>query len=78
MKEHKVNLKQVDMLCSRCVLNVAKALSRVDGISEFDVNLKDKEIKVTYDNENFSHQNIHDIVIESITKGKVNEEIFHK
>lgn len=27
MKVHTVNLKQVDMLCPRCVLNVVKALS---------------------------------------------------
>ena len=77
MKVHTVNLKQVDMLCHRCVLNVVKALSHIDGILELDVSLEKKRIKITYDNEKFSRQVIQDIVNESITRGKVREELFH-
>lgn len=76
MKECSVNLKQVDMLCPRCVLNVVKALSRISGIKELDVSLEDKRIKIIYDNKKFSRQRIQDIVNESIIKGKVDEELF--
>ncbi len=37
MKVHTVNLKQDNMLCHRCVLNVVKALGYIDGIREFVV-----------------------------------------
>ena len=77
MKVHTVNLKQVDMLCHRCVLNVVKALSHIDGILELDVSLEKKRIKITYDNEKFSRQVIQDIVNESITTGKIRKELFH-
>jgi len=76
MKKHTVNLKHVDMLCSRCLLNVVNALSRIDGIDELDVSLDDKRIKITYHNEHFPRQRIQNIVNESINKGKVNEELF--
>lgn len=77
MKVRTVDLKQVDMLCHRCVLNVVKALSHIDGILELDVSLEKKRIRITYDNEKFSRQTIQDIVNESITRGKVSEEQLH-
>ncbi|OGO77371.1 MAG: copper resistance protein CopZ [Clostridiales bacterium GWB2_37_7] len=77
MKEHTVKLKQVDMLCHKCILNVLKALSKIDGISELDVSLEEKRVKITYNNEKLSRQKIQAIVNESITKGKVSEELFH-
>lgn len=76
MKVHTVNLKQDNMLCHRCVLNVVKALSHIEGIKELNVSLEDKRIKIAYDNEKFSQKLIHDIVNEAIIKGKVNNELF--
>ena len=72
MKMHSVNLKQDNMLCRKCLLNVVKALSLIDGIHELDVNLEKKSIKIIYDNKKFSRQIIQEIVDESIIRGKVN------
>lgn len=76
MKIYTVKLKQDNMLCRKCLLNVVKALSNLGGIKELDVNLENKSIKVAYDNEKLSRQIIEDIVNESIIKGKVNKELF--
>lgn len=76
MKVHTVSLKQENMLCRKCLLNVVKALSQIDGIQELDVNLENKRIKIVYDNERISRQIIQDIVNESIIRGKVNKEFF--
>ncbi|WP_129598270.1 heavy-metal-associated domain-containing protein [Anaerophilus nitritogenes] len=71
MKEHKVKLKQSNMLCHRCVLNVVKALGQIKGIQQFNVNLKMKMIKIIYKGEQLSRKMIMQIVGEAITKGKV-------
>lgn len=76
MKIHSVNLKQDNMLCRKCLLNVVKALSFIEGIQEFEVNLEKKRIKVIYDNKKFSRQIIQDIVNESIIRGKVNKALY--
>lgn len=76
MKVHTVNLKQVNMLCHRCVLNVVKALSHIDGIKELDVSLEEQRIKISYDNEKFSRQVVQDIVNEAIIRGKVSIDVF--
>lgn len=77
MKIYTVRLKQDNMLCRKCLLNVVKALSHVEGIKEFDVNLDKKSIKIEYDNEKLSRQIIQNIVNESIIKGKVCKELYH-
>lgn len=76
MKIYTVKLRQDNMLCRKCLLNVIKALSLVDGIQELDVNLENKSIKIAYDNEKFSRQTLQDIVNEAIIKGKVNKELY--
>lgn len=76
MKEHTVNLKQDNMLCHRCVMNVVKALSHIEGIHELDVSLELKKVKLTYDNKKFSQQRIQDIINEAIISGKVNTDLF--
>ena len=76
MKVHTVNLKQDNMLCHRCVLNVVKALSHIDGIKELDVSLEEQRIKISYDNEKFSRQVVQDIVNEAIIRGKVSIDVF--
>lgn len=76
MKVYKVKLKQENMLCRKCLLNVVKALSNLSGIKELDVNLENKSIKIAYDNESLSRQTVQNIVNESIIKGKVNKALY--
>ncbi len=62
------------MLCGRCVLNVVKALSNIEGIQELDINLEERRVKIIYDNNKFSRQKILYMVNEAINKGKVRME----
>lgn len=62
------------MLCERCVLNVVKALSNIEGIQELDINLEERRVKIIYDNNKFSRQKILYMVNEAINKGKVRME----
>lgn len=62
------------MLCGRCVLNVFKALSNIEGIQELDINLEERRVKIIYDNNKFSRQKILYMVNEAINKGKVRME----
>lgn len=73
---HTVKLKQENMLCHKCLLNVVTALSYIDGIQELDVSLESKRVKIIYDNNKFSRKIIQDIVNESIIKGKVNQRYY--
>jgi len=76
IKVHTIKLKQDNMLCSKCLLNVVRALSYIEGIQELDVNLVNKSVKVLYENERFSRQKIQKIVNESVIKGKVNSKSY--
>ncbi|MGE4283425.1 MAG: heavy-metal-associated domain-containing protein [Clostridia bacterium] len=71
MKVHTVRLKQSNMLCHKCVLNVAKALSQINRIQELEINLKKKEVKIVYSDENIHREKIAEIVNKSIITGKV-------
>ncbi|WZL74001.1 heavy metal-associated domain-containing protein [Clostridiaceae bacterium 35-E11] len=71
MKNHTVKLRQGNMLCHRCVLNVVKALSQIKGIQQFNVSLETKTIKIIYKGKKLSREMIMQIVNEAITKGKV-------
>lgn len=73
---HTVKFKQSNMLCNRCLTNVVKALSLIEGIQELNVNLDKKLVKVTYENEKFSKKVIQKIINDSIIHGKVDKEIF--
>lgn len=73
---HTVKLKQSNMLCNRCLTNVVKALSLIEGIQELNVNLDKKLVKITYENEKFSKKVIQKIINESIIHGKVDKKIY--
>lgn len=64
------------MLCKKCLLNVVRALSYIEGNKELDMNFKNKTVKVVYDNEKFTRQKIKKIVSESIIKGKANRSLY--
>jgi len=74
LKAQTLKFKGVDMLCGRCVLNVVKALSNIEGIQELDINLEERRVKIIYDNNKFSRQKILYMVNEAINKGKVRME----
>ena len=71
MKSHTVNIKQSNMLCHICVMNVVKALSQIEGIQELNVSLETKRIKIIYNDKHLTRENIIGIVHEAITKGKI-------
>ena len=75
MKVQTVKFKQVDMLCEKCVLNVVKALSHIEGIQELEINLEERRVKITYDNNKFSRQKILYMINESIIKGEIKLEV---
>nr|WP_202117329.1 heavy-metal-associated domain-containing protein [Clostridium chromiireducens] len=59
------------MLCHRCLMNVVKTLSTVEGLEEVDVNLESKKIKITYKDEDISKDQIKECVNKSILSGKI-------
>lgn len=69
MKSHTIKLKQNNMLCHRCLLNVVQGLSQLKSIQELKVNLDNKEIKLIYSSPNISREKIQMIVNKSIEKG---------
>lgn len=73
MKSYSISFKQHNMLCDRCLINVVKTLSSLQGLEEIDVNLDSKKIKVTYRDEHVSKDDIKYIVNKSILSGKIVE-----
>jgi len=71
MKVHSVNFKQCNMLCDKCLINVAKCLSNLHGIEGLEISLESKKIKVMYNDETISKKMIKDKVNETILTGKV-------
>ncbi|ETI91227.1 MAG: hypothetical protein Q607_CBUC00032G0024 [Clostridium butyricum DORA_1] len=59
------------MLCHRCLMNVVKTLSSLQGLTDVDVNLESKKIKITYKDKNVSKDDIKYIVNKSILSGKM-------
>ena len=73
---HTVKLKQSNMLCNRCLTNVVKALSLIEGIQELNVNLDKKLVKITYENDKLSKKVIREIINDSIVHGKVGKKTY--
>jgi len=71
MKDHTVNFKQCNMLCDKCLINVAKYLSNIHGIEALEISLKSKKIKIIYNDNTISKKMIKDKVNETILTGKV-------
>jgi copper chaperone len=71
MKSYSLSFKQKNMLCHRCLMNVVKTLSSLQGLVEVDVNLESKKIKVIYRGKEISREDIKEIVNKSILSGKV-------
>ena len=73
MKSYSVSFKQDNMLCDRCLINVVRTLSLLQGLEKIDVNLDSKKIKITYRDEHVSKDDIKYIVNKSILSGKIVE-----
>lgn len=73
MKSYIVSFKQHNMLCDRCLINVVRTLSLLQGLEKIDVNLDSKRIKITYRDEHVSKDDIKYIVNKSILSGKIVE-----
>lgn len=71
MKSYSLSFKQENMLCHRCLMNVVKTLSSLQGLLGVDVSLESKKIKVIYRDEEISRDDIKEIVNRSILSGKV-------
>ncbi|PKM94445.1 MAG: copper resistance protein CopZ [Firmicutes bacterium HGW-Firmicutes-1] len=66
MKTQTIILKQVNMLCHRCVMNVISTLSQVQGIKELNVDLETHYIKFKYINSSFTRGMVKRLIKESI------------
>ena len=71
MKSYSLSFKQENMLCHRCLMNVVKTLSSIQGLLGVDVSLESKKIKVIYRDKEISRDDIKEIVNRSILSGKV-------
>ncbi|NMF05243.1 heavy-metal-associated domain-containing protein [Clostridium beijerinckii] len=71
MKSYSLSFKQENMLCNRCLMNVVKTLSSLQGLLGVDVSLESKKIKVIYRDKEISRDDIKGIVNRSILSGKV-------
>lgn len=69
MKNHTVKMKNANMLCNKCVGNVLRALVRIEGIKELEIDLNAKLVKVVYDNESLTREMVTELVNNAIEKG---------
>ncbi|AUS97395.1 copper resistance protein CopZ [Clostridium thermosuccinogenes] len=71
MKSRRIKLKQENMLCHRCVMNVIRTLSQLPGIEELNVDLDTKRIEIKYSGKGISKEMVENIVEQSIINGKI-------
>lgn len=73
MKRKTLKFREDIILCHRCVINAAKALSQIPNIKEFSVDINTKIVKVVYKENKISKEAIRNAVNYSIINGKVIE-----
>ncbi len=71
MKEHTVKIRNSNILCYRCLLNVAEALGHIKGITKLDIQLNPSLIKISYKDNTITKEMIEEIVSQAILVGKV-------
>lgn len=54
------------MLCSKCVLHVLKALTKIEGIQELKVDLDKKSIKIIFDDDNLTKEIVAAMVYDAV------------
>lgn len=70
MKKHTIKFKQENILCHKCVINAAKALSQIENIREFNIDIDSKMIQVIYESDKISTEILKEVVNNSIISGK--------
>ena len=66
LKVHTIKLKHVDILCSKCVIRVAKALSLINGIEELHVDLEKHQVQLKHHGTSISKEEIQSIIDNAI------------
>ncbi|MFU0825428.1 heavy-metal-associated domain-containing protein [Clostridium sp.] len=66
MKKHTVKFKQENILCHRCVINAAKALSQIKGVLGFNIDIDSKIVQVMYTGNKISKEIIKEVINDSI------------
>ena len=71
MKKHTIKFKQENILCHKCIINAAKALSQIENILEFNIDIDSKMIQVIYESDKISTEILKEVVNNSIISGKI-------
>lgn len=66
MKTQNITLKHVNMLCHKCVMNVIRTLSQIQGIKEMDVDLDTNYIRLKYINPKYTKNMIKKMIKDAI------------
>ena len=66
MKVYTIELKEVDMLCSKCVMRVLKVLTKMEAIKDLEVDLHNKSIKIVSNNPDITKDMIATVINNSI------------
>jgi copper chaperone len=66
VKKHTVKFKQENILCHRCVINAAKALSQIKGVLGFNIDIDSKIVQVMYTGNKISKEIIKEVINDSI------------
>ncbi len=66
-----LKIKQKNLLCHHCLMNVAKSLDNINGILEFEIDLEEQAIMVKCANEDLSKKQIRKVINASIITGKI-------
>ncbi|VDN49283.1 conserved protein of unknown function [Petrocella atlantisensis] len=64
-------IRQKNMLCGHCLLNVAKSLDNINGVLEFEIDLEEQAIIVKCANDHISKRKIRKVINASIITGKI-------
>jgi len=66
-----IKIKQLNMLCHRCLLNIVKTLEQIRCILEFDIRLEEQSIYIEFSEDVFEEERIKQIINAAITTGKI-------
>jgi len=66
-----LKIKQKNMLCYHCLLNVAKSLDDITGILEYEIDLEKQVIIVKCENDHITKRKIRKVINASIITGKI-------
>lgn len=71
MQDKTLKLHQGNMYCSMCVFNVVAALSKLENVSEFGVDINTKTITIKLRDDKCDVKEIRTLVNQALTQGAV-------